>query len=205
MTEPSLVEFVVAALIVLLIPGPGVIYVVARSLAHGRIAGLVSVLGLSAGILIQVAAVAAGLSAILAASATAFGVVKLLGAAYLVFLGLRALAARRGRHRSNPPLPPASRRVFVEGLLVSVTNPKSAVFFLAFLPQFVSPAAGMVAGQILALGAVYAALAIVTDGCYALFADWFRERLARWTLPGYAEGAVYIGLGAGLALAERKP
>ena len=146
---PLLLGFIAASVVVLLIPGPGVLYVVARSAAQGYRAGLASVLGLSAGALVHVFAAAAGLSAILLTSATAFGLVKALGAAYLIYLGLRTVFAS-GTAAESGSLPPASaRRLFIDGVMVSVFNPKIAVFFLAFLPQFVDPGAGPIAQQVL--------------------------------------------------------
>ena len=203
----SLTAFVVAALVVLVMPGPGVLYTVARSVSQGQKAGLVSVLGLSAGALVHVVAATVGLSAILLTSATAFTVVKLLGAGYLIYLGAQALIAKDAPVDFHAPPPRTLRRLFTDGVLVSVLNPKIAVFFLAFLPQFVSPEAGSPSRQILTLGLLYVALALVTDGAYALLASrlagLLRGRLGRSRAPRYASGAVYIGLGVGTALADR--
>lgn len=138
----SLLAFVAAALVVLVIPGPGVLYIIARSLSQGRRAGLISVLGLSAGALVHVVAATAGLTAILLTSATAFGIVKALGAAYLIYLGLCALFSRQPAVDVEAPAPHSLSRLFTDGVIVSVLNPKIAVFFLAFLPQFVDPARG---------------------------------------------------------------
>src|SRR5687768_1353308 len=204
----SLTGFIAAALVILLIPGPGVLYVVARSLSQGHRAGLVSVLGLSLGALVHVAAATAGLSAILVTSATAFGVVKLLGAAYLIHLGLRVLLARRPAMELEAAPPRTLRRVFIDGVLVSVLNPKIAVFFLAFLPQFVDASRGPVARQVLLLGLLYVGLALITDGAYALLAGslrhWLGGRVAKGPWPRYATGALYIGLGVSTALADRR-
>ena len=139
----TLLGFIAASLVVLLIPGPGVLYVVARSLSQGLPAGLVSVLGLAAGALVHVAAAAIGLSAILLASATAFGGVKILGAAYLIYLGIQALLARGSNNERLKLGCRSLRRLFLDGVVISVFNPKIAVFFLAFLPQFVEPAAAL--------------------------------------------------------------
>ncbi len=156
--------FVAAALVVLLIPGPGVLYVITRSLSQGQGAGVVSVLGLSVGALVHVAAATVGLSAILLASATAFGIVKTLGAGYLVYLGIRTLLASRATAGMPPTTPHSLSRLFTDGVVVSVLNPKIAVFFLAFLPQFVEPGRGAIPQQVLFLGLLYVALALVTDG-----------------------------------------
>jgi threonine/homoserine/homoserine lactone efflux protein len=157
---------------------------------------------------LHVAAATAGLSAVLLTSASAFGAVKLLGAGYLIFLGIRSLrggdpdagavaGARRGPHR-----------LFLDGAVVSVFNPKIAIFFLAFLPQFVERSRGAVPQQLLSLGLLYVALALCTDSAYAILASRVREsldgRLFRGALPRYASGAVYIGLGVSAAFAERE-
>jgi threonine/homoserine/homoserine lactone efflux protein len=202
----SLLAFAAAALVVLLIPGPGVLYVLARSLGQGQRAGLVSVLGLSAGAFVHVLAATVGLSAILLASATAFGVVKILGAGYLIYLGIRALLARDTSHAMETVHARSLRRLFIDGVVVSVLNPKIAVFFLAFLPHFADPSRGSVPQQIFLLGALYVLLALCTDGAYALLASrlrgWFRGPLARGPLPRYASGAVYVGLGVSTALVD---
>jgi threonine/homoserine/homoserine lactone efflux protein len=204
-----LAGFVAAALVILLIPGPAVLYLVTRSIAQGRRAGFVSVVGLSTGALVHVLAATAGLSAILVASATAFNVVKLLGAAYLIYLGIRALlAARRETIDSSAIEPPRSTsRIFTDGIIVSLFNPKIGVFFLAFLPQFVDPAAGPVWQQVLFLGLLYVGMALITDGLYVLLASGLRQWLGgvvRGPVPQYASGAIYIGLGLGTALSGRK-
>jgi threonine/homoserine/homoserine lactone efflux protein len=203
----SLLGFVIAALVVLLIPGPGVLYVVARSLSQGQRAGLVSVLGLSLGALVQVAVATVGLSAILLASATAFGVVKMLGAMYLIYLGIRAILATPVNAATIATAPRSFHRVFIDGVIVSVLNPKIAMFFLAFLPQFVDPNGGPVPQQVLFLGVLYVALALVTDGAYALLAARLRQyvgsRVMGGPLPQYASGAVYLGLGVSTALTDR--
>jgi threonine/homoserine/homoserine lactone efflux protein len=200
----SLLGFIAAALVILLIPGPGVLYVVARSIEQGRRAGLVSVLGLAAGACVHIAAAVAGISAILLASATAFGIVKILGAGYLIYLGLRTIVARRAQAAVGASFPRATHRLFIDGIFVSVLNPKIAMFFLAFLPQFVEPGRGHIPQQILLLGLIYIALALVTDSGYALLADrarrWTGGRLARGPLPRYVSGSVYLGLGVGTAL-----
>lgn len=205
----SLVAFIAAALVLLVIPGPGVVYVVTRSLSQGRRDGLISVLGLSVGALAHVIAATAGLSAILLASATAFGIVKTLGAGYLIYLGIRTLLGRGIEGAPEEETRRTSYRVFVDGVVVSVLNPKIAVFFLAFLPQFTDPSRGSVALQILWLGLIYCAMALVTDGTYALLAgsvrQWLGGRVARGPLPRYATGTLYIGLGVGTAFTGRRP
>jgi threonine/homoserine/homoserine lactone efflux protein len=203
----SLLGFVAAALVVLVTPGPGVLYVVARSLSQGQRAGLVSALGLSSGALVHVAAATLGLSAILLTSAAAFTVVKLLGAGYLIYLGIRTLQPRRPGADVDAPAPRSLYRLFLDGVVVSVLNPKIAVFFLAFLPQFVQPGAGPVERQVLFLGMTYVGLALVSDSSYALLAGrlrhWMRGRVVGGPAPQYATGAVYLGLGVSTALVER--
>lgn len=206
-SETSLIAFVAASLVVLLIPGPGVLYVVARSVGQGWRAGLASAVGTSAGALVHVAAATVGLSAILLTSATAFGIVKSLGAAYLIYLGIRTLMAGRAAAGAKISGPLALRRLFTDGVVVSVFNPKIAVFFLAFLPQFVDPSRGPVAQQVLLLGVVYVVLALVTDGGYAVLAgsarQWLGGRIMRGPLPRYLSGGIYLGLGLKTAFSER--
>ncbi|MEM7563307.1 MAG: LysE family translocator [Pseudomonadota bacterium] len=203
-----LVAFVFAALIVLLIPGPGVLYVITRSLLQGRQAGLVSVMGLSAGALVHVVAATVGLSAILMVSSTAFTLVKWAGAAYLIYLGLRLLVAQHKVEAGESPLAQSPRRLFLDGVMVSILNPKIAVFFLAFLPQFVALDGFAIPLQLMLLGLIYVALAFVTDGTYALLASYLRrvisEKFMRGPVPAYASGLVYLGLGLSLALTDRK-
>lgn len=203
-----LVGFIAASLVVLLLPGPGVLYIVARSLSQGRRAGLVSVAGLSAGALLQVIAATVGLSALLLTSASAFNIVKWLGAAYLIYLGLRALLARApGIDAGKPETEPLSR-LFADGVIISLFNPKIAIFFLAYLPQFVDPGQDSASLQILLLGLIYLGLALFTDGAYALLAgslrQYLNERLVRGPLPRYGNGIVFIGLGIGALLSERR-
>lgn len=203
----SLLAFVAVSLVVLLIPGPGVLYVVARSASQGYRAGVASVLGLSTGALVHVAAAAAGLSAILLTSATAFGIVKALGAGYLIYLGIRTIFAGRPTACIGIPTPLSSSRLFTDGVVVSVFNPKIAIFFLAFLPQFIDPSRGPVPQQVLLLGFIYVALALMTDGAYALLAgrlrQWLSGRAMRGPLPRYVSGGLYVGLGVNAALADR--
>jgi len=197
--------FVVAALALLLVPGPSVLYIVARSVDGGRTAGLVSMLGIELGALVHVAFAAVGLSAILASSAAAFTTVKWLGAAYLVYLGLRRVLS----HDDEGPVsvePERLSRVLSQGVIVNVLNPKTALFFLAFLPQFVDPALGPVWAQVAVLGLVFVALASFTDGVYALLAgtaaDWLRrknESRAFRRGQRYVSGGVYLALGAAAA------
>jgi threonine/homoserine/homoserine lactone efflux protein len=205
MPLPGLGLFVVAAVLLLVTPGPAVLYIVARSMEAGRRAGLVSVLGVHAGTLVHVAAAAAGLSAVLMASATAFAVVKYLGAAYLVYLGIRRLRERAAGRALAGREPRPLRRTFVDGFVVNLLNPKTALFFLAFLPQFVDVGRGQVGLQVLGLGLVFVALGLVTDGCYALgagtAAHWLRASPRFVASERWLSGGVYIGLGVAAAVA----
>jgi threonine/homoserine/homoserine lactone efflux protein len=203
--EPdTLLVFAAASVVLAVVPGPAVIYIVTRSVRHGRAAGLVSTLGVEAGNLVHVAAAAVGLSALLASSATAFNVVRYAGAAYLVYLGVRALLGREGEDGRERPVV-GRRRLFWEGAVVSALNPKTALFFLAFLPQFVDPAQGAVAFQALVLGSCFVALATVSDSAYALLAGTAGARLRGGRLLAKLSGGVYLGLGAFAAFAGERP
>ncbi len=192
--------FLGAALILLVTPGPAVLYITARSMSQGVRAGLVSVLAIETGNLIQALAAALGLAALLASSAMAFSAVKLLGTAYLVFLGIRKLTSPHQGAAGGEPAARRLRSVYLDGVIVAALNPKTALFFLAFLPQFVRPGAGHVPVQMLLLGLIFVALAILSDGAYALLAGtagrwlWRHPRFVRG--ERYVSGTVYIGLGA---------
>src|ERR671912_2902096 len=201
--------FVAAALVLLLVPGPAVIYVVARSVEGGRLTGLVSVLGVELGTLLHVVFAAAGLSAIVVSSAVAFSVVKWLGAAYLVWLGLRQILGRDGGDQEAPLSGSGENRlrVFLQSVLVQVLNPKVALFFLAFLPQFVDPSRGAAWTQVMVLGATLAALGLFTDGLYALLGGTAGILIKLQSEGGsfrrlrrYVPGGVYIALGAATAV-----
>jgi threonine/homoserine/homoserine lactone efflux protein len=200
----SLALFTAAALVLLLVPGPAVMYILTRSIDQGRAAGLASVLGVHLGTTVHVAAAALGVSALLASSSTAFTVVKLAGAAYLVGLGLRRILGReRVETVADGPPPARLRRVVGQGVVVNVLNPKTALFFVAFLPQFVVPARGSVTLQLLVLGAVFIVLGLLTDGLYALLGSaaggWLRAR-ARSRARRYVTGGAYVTLGTAAAL-----
>jgi threonine/homoserine/homoserine lactone efflux protein len=208
-TPSTLLLFAAAALTLLVIPGPSVLYVVTRSVEQGRRAGFVSVLGLHTGTLVHIAAAATGLSALLLASATLFDVVKLAGAAYLVALGVSRLVRRAAP--SARTLERASlRRVYGQGFVVNVLNPKTALFFVAFFPQFVADGRGPVPVQILVLGFVFVALGLCSDSLYALVAGALGGRLraradARAGRPRRQwSGVVLIGLGL-VAATTRRP
>jgi threonine/homoserine/homoserine lactone efflux protein len=196
--------FVIAALVLLLTPGPAVLYIVARSINQGRRAGLASVLGIEVANMVHVAAAALGLSALLLSSALAFSVLKYLGAAYLIYLGVRKLLAKEEAEQAAIFEQKALSRVFSEGILVNLLNPKPPLFFLAFLPQFVDVSRGSVLGQTLILGLVFVLLAITTDSLYALlsgtFGRWLTGHRHFLRMQQYLTGSVYIGLGVATAL-----
>ena len=202
----SLGLFAIAALVLLLTPGPAVLYIVTRSIDQGWRAGLVSVLGVHVGTLAHIFAAAAGLSALLAASATAFGVVKYLGAVYLIYIGVRRLRDRESRMIREGGAPTRLRRAFVDGVVVNVLNPKTGLFFLAFLPQFVTEARGHVGEQIVALGVVFVLLGAVTDSLYALTAGsaarWLRGQPRFLAGERWVTGGLYISLGLAAALSS---
>jgi len=187
------------------VPGPAVVYVVARSIHQGRRAGLASVVGIHVGTLVHIAAATLGLSALIASSAVAFTAVKIAGAVYLVGLGLWTLLSRRAEPEVALGGERNLRRAFAQGILVNVLNPKTALFFLAFLPQFVDPDAPHPALQIAFLGFLFALLGLVTDSTWALAAGTAggvlrrSRRFAR--VQRYVTGTVYVGLGVATAMA----
>jgi threonine/homoserine/homoserine lactone efflux protein len=195
----TLALFAGAALALLVVPGPAVLYIVTQSIEHGRRAGLVSMLGVQTGGLVHVAAAALGLSALLVQSAVAFNVVKYAGAAYLVFLGLRKLLSRERFETTGERPPRRLDRLFAQGVVVNVLNPKTALFFFAFLPQFVDVDAGSVGLQIATLGVIFILIAIVSDGLYALAAGTASDRLRGSRVFVRAErwvsGTVLVALG----------
>jgi threonine/homoserine/homoserine lactone efflux protein len=201
----SLLLFVSTAVVLLAIPGPAVLYVTSRSIGQGRSAGLISALGITVGTLVHAAAAAVGLSALLMSSAIAFSVVKYLGAAYLIYLGIQKLR----REETLEPLQDAPRtklsRLFGQGIIVNILNPKTALFFFAFLPQFVNASRGSVALQILFLGTLFAAMGMTSDSLWALFAGTVAHRLnrnRRWNrAQRYVSGGMLISLGVATALA----
>jgi threonine/homoserine/homoserine lactone efflux protein len=204
--DPStLALFSAAALALIVVPGPAVLYIVAQGIDRGRVAGVVSALGISAGGLVHVLAAAVGLSAVIVSSATAFTVVKYAGAAYLVVLGLRRLLSR-GEERPTAAAAPQRtvRRTVWQGVVVNVLNPKTALFFLAFLPQFVDADRGHVVLQVAVLGLVFVALALLSDSAWGLAAGsaagWLRARPGVLRAQRWTSGGVMVGLGVAAAL-----
>ena len=202
----NLPMFLLAALILLLTPGPAVLYIIARSMDQGRLAGFVSVLSIETGNSVHVLAATLGLSALLLSSALAFSVVKYLGAAYLIYLGIRRLLTRAQDHEIASLQRQSLRRIYSQGVLVATLNPKTALFFLAFLPQFVDPSTGSVALQLLTLGGMFVMMAIVTDSMYALLSStaggWLKRNRSFLSAERYIVGSVYIGLGVTAALSH---
>jgi threonine/homoserine/homoserine lactone efflux protein len=198
--------FAVAATLLLLTPGPAVLYIVARSLEQGRIAGLASVFGITTGTLVHVLASTLGLSALLASSAFAFALVKYAGAAYLIYMGVRRILKRNDTPASPLKLPKRSLgRLYRDGFIVNLLNPKTALFFLAFLPQFVDPARGAVPMQIAFLGLLFTLMGLTSDGLYALVAStagvWVKRQSRYLDFERYVTGGVFISLGLTAALA----
>ena len=206
----TILLFLLAALGLLLIPGPAVLYIVTRSVAQGRRAGLVSVGGIELGGLVHALAAALGLSALLLTSALAFDVVKYLGAAYLIYLGVRTMLTRDDGKQAQALTPRSSSQLFTQGFVVNLLNPKTALFFYAFLPQFADPARGPVVVQILFFGALFVLLASCTDSLYALLSSTLGHRLTRaarfQSIRRYVTGSIYIALGltAAFAGSEKK-
>jgi threonine/homoserine/homoserine lactone efflux protein len=201
-SHSSLLIFVSAAALLLAIPGPAVFYIVGRSIGHSRNGGLISALGIGVRTLIHTAAAAVGLSALLVSSATAFSVVKYLGAIYLGIQKFR----RDESFDASPDAPRTTlRRVFAQGIVVNVLNPKTALFFFAFLPQFIDPIRGHVATQILSLGILFACMGTLSDSLWALFSGTVAHHLRgnpRWMrTQRYVSGGMLISLGVATALA----
>jgi threonine/homoserine/homoserine lactone efflux protein len=196
-----------AAVILLAIPGPAVLYIVGRSIGQGRNAGFVSALGIGVGTLVHTAAAAVGLSALLVSSATAFSVVKYLGAAYLVFLGIQRLRNKESLATAAESAAPRASlaRVFSQGIVVNILNPKTALFFFAFVPQFIDPTRGHVAMQILSLGVLFACMGTTSDSIWAFFsssvAGWLRGNPHWMRNERFVSGGILISLGLATALA----
>lgn len=200
----TLVVFLLAALGILLIPGPAVLYIVTRSVAQGRRAGLASVGGIETANLLHLVAATLGLSALLLTSALVFSLVKYLGAVYLITLGLHACLSRKAHSSLTPSTPKKLSQLFANGFLVNLLSPKAALFYYAFLPQFINPSRGSVVEQLLVLGICFALLACCTDTLYALLGSTlgtFLRRNERFQhIQRYVTGSIYIVLGLTTAL-----
>ena len=205
----ALPVFIAASIALLVIPGPAVLFIVARSGAQGRRAGFVSVVGVHTASIVHVGAAVAGLSAVVVASAIAFTAVKFIGGLYLIYLGVKSI---RGARRASGAVAPTRRpekRLFAEAFVVNLLNPKVALFFLAFLPQFVERGHGAIWTQTLVLGLVYIALGLCSDSMYVLIGarmgSWMNGRAGRLRASQYAEGGILVGLGVlTLALPHQK-
>jgi threonine/homoserine/homoserine lactone efflux protein len=195
--------YVLASLALLIAPGPNVVFIITQSITHGRKAGFACVLGGVAAMIVLTLLVAVGLAGLLAASPIAFNVVKWAGAAYLVYIGVKTLLSKEAINFDSSAAQADLKRLFSQGFLTALLNPKLAIFFAAFLPQFVEPAAGAVATQLTLLGLTFATLGIFSDGMYAMLAGTFGSWLKRQPLAarvlGQLSGITFIGLGARLA------
>jgi threonine/homoserine/homoserine lactone efflux protein len=207
-STPTLLAFVLAATLLVAIPGPAVFYIVNRGISQGRRAAVVSALGIETGALVHVVAATVGLSALIASSRELFLVVKYAGAAYLILLGILVWRSREDVHVGALPIRKNShRRLYAQGILVNVFNPKVGIFFLAFLPQFVAPDRGAIPLQMLLLGGVFLIVATVLDIAYALASgfvgEWLSRRKGTAGLRNRISGAAYIGLGAVIGISDR--
>jgi threonine/homoserine/homoserine lactone efflux protein len=202
----TLALFSLAAIALAVVPGPAVAYIVTQSVDKGRRAGIVSALGIASGGLVHVVAATVGLSALIASSATAFTAVKLVGAAYLIVVGIRRILSRDEPEPAPESEPTPLRRLYAQGVVVNVLNPKTALFFLAFLPQFVDRN-GSVALQVGILGLLFASIALLSDVGYALVADALAGRVRRSGLAArarrFATGGIFVALGVTAAAAHR--
>jgi threonine/homoserine/homoserine lactone efflux protein len=205
-----LLEFALVSYVLIVVPGPNVLFIISRSLQLGRVPGIAAVIGGQSGVYLQVVAVALGIGALVQRSIAVFTIIKLVGAAYLIFLGVQAIRHRKSfaAALSGPSSPAGTGRMLRDGFIVGVTNPKAIVFFAAVLPQFVDRAAGHVPVQLLVLGGLFVAIAIVSDSMWALLAgtarSWFTKSPRRLAIVGGTSGVVMIGIGASLALTGGK-
>lgn len=205
-----LLAFAITAFVIIVVPGPSVLFAVGRALALGRRASLLTVLGNAAGSALPLTAAAVGLGSVLAASTTLLSAVKLAGAGYLIYLGVRAFRERRSLSASLEAkvTPTAGRRLVRQGFFVGMTNPKTIVFFAAILPQFADRSAGALPAQLLFLGAVFIVIGLVSDSAWALLAgtarNWFARSPRRLEAVGGTGGLMIIGVGATVALTGAK-
>lgn len=207
MSTATLLAFLAASIVLAVTPGPGVIYIVTRTLAQGRAAGVGSIAGVACGNLLNSLGASLGLAALFAVSSLAFTVVKYAGAAYLIYLGIKMLRGAPRAEASRMVAPAPVGRVFREGVLVALLNPKTTIFFAAFLPQFMQP--GMPAlPQAVMLGSIFVVVAAASDLGYVLLASWFAPRFARAgaapRIGRYASGGALIALGVASAMAGQR-
>ncbi|MEU4780774.1 LysE family translocator [Micromonospora sp. NPDC023633] len=205
-----LAAFALASFVLIVIPGPSVIFAISRALAYGRRAALTTVVGGAVGSFTAATAVGFGIGAIIQTSAVIYTAIKLAGAAYLIYLGVQAIRHRRALREAleTQAAPIGGGRTLLQGFIVGVTNPKTVVFFAAILPQFVDPSAGHVSLQMVVLGAVFAVIALAMDAVWCVAAgtvrSWFARSAKRLDLVGGAAGLTMVGLGVGLAVSGRK-
>lgn len=207
----TLATFIVAAFVMVVIPGPTVLFTIGRAMALGRLGGFLSILGTAVGSIVLVVAVALGVGTVVAQSVVLFTIVKVLGAGYLVFLGIQAIRHRKDAASAVTGVPTAHSgpKLLLEGFVVGVTNPKSIAFFLAILPQFVDLDSGSVPLQLFVLGAIVVAIGVACDAIWVLLAsaarDWFGRSPRRIEAMGATGGVLMIGLGAFLLVWSEKP
>ncbi|ASZ12955.1 LysE family translocator [Chitinophaga pendula] len=195
----NIIAFCIASVILIAIPGPSVLYIIARSTEQGRKAGLVSVAGIETGTMVHVCAAAFGLSALLMSSALAFSLLKYAGAIYLIWLGIKKFSEKQASSQVTLRPQESMSRIYWQGAVVNILNPKTALFFFAFLPQFIEPARGHVSLQVFILGSIFASIAWISDTLYALAAGslsaWLRKNPAYMKIQAYVSGAIYLLLG----------
>ena len=200
----TLLLFCATAFVLIITPGPNQIYIIARSTSQGRKAGLLSALGVDTGTLVHVVAASFGLSALLASSAFAFGIVRYAGAGYLIYLGIRTWLSRSNNLEHFTIEFKSGKRIFFQGMLTNILNPKAALFFLAILPQFVNELRGHATEQMLILGGIFTLIGVCIDLVVALLAgsagNWLRRRTGFQRVQKWAAGGVYFSLGIGTAL-----
>jgi threonine/homoserine/homoserine lactone efflux protein len=207
----TLATFIIAAFVMVVIPGPTVLFTIGRAMALGRLGGFLSILGTAVGSIVLVVAVALGVGTVVAQSIVLFTIVKVLGAGYLVFLGIQAIRHRKDTAGAVSGVQPqrSRPRLLVEGFVVGVTNPKSIAFFLAILPQFVDLHAGSVPTQLFVLGAIVVTIGVACDAVWVLLAsaarDWFGRSPRRIEAMSATGGVLMIGLGAFLLVWSEKP
>jgi len=210
-SQSTILAFILASFVIIVIPGPSVLFVIGRSLVLGRRAGLLSVLGNEAGVVPVVFAVAFGVGAIVEASIVLFTIIKIAGACYLAYLGIQAIRHRRDnleKATESNPRSSSAGRVFLQGFLVGMTNPKSLVFFIAVLPQFVNRSGGAIQWQFVALGLIFVVIALISDSIWAIMAgsarNWFATNPKRMSRLSAVGGGMMIGLSGVLLLTGNK-
>lgn len=200
----TLLLFCATAIVLIITPGPNQIYIIARSTSQGKKAGLLSALGVDAGTLVHVVAASFGLSALLASSALAFSIARYAGAAYLIYLGIRTVMSRNKNFEQSTISFASGKRIFFQGMLTNVLNPKAALFFLAILPQFVNEPRGNATEQMLILGGIFTLIGMCIDLIVAILASsvgsWLRHRTGFQRIQKWAAGGVYFSLGLSTAL-----